>query len=154
MQVLSIPISEVADPAVPVTFIKMDIEGAEVDALMGARDVITRDRPVLAVCVYPTPPRSVAASSADKECRSRLPDVPPMPRGRRLANCCVCRATRAQHTGLSTMKTISILTPCYNEEANVREVYERVRLEFIKLGRYGTSTSSSITIRATIRWAF
>jgi glycosyltransferase involved in cell wall biosynthesis len=35
------------------------------------------------------------------------------------------------------MKTVSILTPCYNEEANVREVYERVRAELVKLGKYG-----------------
>ncbi len=34
------------------------------------------------------------------------------------------------------MKTISILTPCYNEEANVREVYTRVRDAIAKLGRY------------------
>jgi glycosyltransferase involved in cell wall biosynthesis len=34
------------------------------------------------------------------------------------------------------MKTVSILTPCFNEEANVEEVYRRVRAEFIKLGRY------------------
>lgn len=34
------------------------------------------------------------------------------------------------------MKTISILTPCYNEEANIQEVYERVRAEMVKLGRY------------------
>ncbi len=34
------------------TFIKMDIEGAELDALAGARATIQRHRPVLAVCVY------------------------------------------------------------------------------------------------------
>lgn len=34
------------------------------------------------------------------------------------------------------MKTITILTPCYNEEANVREVYERVRAAMASLGRY------------------
>ena len=37
---------------VPVTMIKMDIEGAEYDALRGAATVIQRDRPVLAICVY------------------------------------------------------------------------------------------------------
>lgn len=35
-----------------VTYIKMDIEGAEVDALAGAQRTIVRDRPILAVCVY------------------------------------------------------------------------------------------------------
>jgi len=37
--------------AVP-TFIKLDIEGAEPDALLGARGAIERHGPVLAVCVY------------------------------------------------------------------------------------------------------
>jgi FkbM family methyltransferase len=39
---------------IPVTFIKMDIEGAEFGALMGARKVLVRDRPILGVCVYHT----------------------------------------------------------------------------------------------------
>ncbi|MDR3763153.1 MAG: glycosyltransferase family 2 protein [Acidobacteriota bacterium] len=34
------------------------------------------------------------------------------------------------------MKTISIYTPCYNEELNVRELYERVRAVMAKLGKY------------------
>lgn len=34
------------------------------------------------------------------------------------------------------MKTVSIVTPCYNEEANVREVHERVKAVFAQLGRY------------------
>ncbi len=34
------------------TFIKMDIEGAEEDALRGATDTIRAHRPVLAVCIY------------------------------------------------------------------------------------------------------
>lgn len=33
-------------------------------------------------------------------------------------------------------KKISIVTPCYNEEANVREVWAMVKLEFEKLGKY------------------
>jgi glycosyltransferase involved in cell wall biosynthesis len=34
------------------------------------------------------------------------------------------------------MKSISIVTPCYNEEGNVQEVYERVRALMLKLGCY------------------
>jgi glycosyltransferase involved in cell wall biosynthesis len=34
------------------------------------------------------------------------------------------------------MKTISIITPCYNEELNVREVYQRVRAAIASLGNY------------------
>jgi FkbM family methyltransferase len=38
----------------PVTMIKMDIEGAEYDALRGAAKIIRRDQPILAICVYHT----------------------------------------------------------------------------------------------------
>ncbi len=34
------------------------------------------------------------------------------------------------------MKTISIITPCYNEEENVQELYDRVKAVMIQLGRY------------------
>jgi FkbM family methyltransferase len=34
------------------TFIKMDIEGAELDALSGAKDIIKKYTPVLAICAY------------------------------------------------------------------------------------------------------
>ncbi len=36
------------------TFIKMDIEGAELMALQGAQQVITRNRPILTICLYHT----------------------------------------------------------------------------------------------------
>src|SRR5260221_9012462 len=35
-----------------------------------------------------------------------------------------------------TMKSISVVTPCYNEELNVIELYDRVRALFLRLGRF------------------
>jgi glycosyltransferase involved in cell wall biosynthesis len=34
------------------------------------------------------------------------------------------------------MKSISVVTPCYNEELNVMELYDRVRTLFLRLGRF------------------
>ena len=46
-----IPIDDLASEAGP-TSIKMDIEGAELDALEGARRSIQTHRPILSICVY------------------------------------------------------------------------------------------------------
>jgi FkbM family methyltransferase len=50
-EVDSLPLDELLGDVAP-TYIKMDIEGAEPDALEGARRVIGEHLPVLAVCLY------------------------------------------------------------------------------------------------------
>lgn len=40
------------ESSVPPTFIKMDIEGAEKEALLGGKEIISRYRPKLAICAY------------------------------------------------------------------------------------------------------
>ena len=46
-----VPIDDLATEAAP-TFIKMDIEGAELEALEGARRSIRTHRPILSICMY------------------------------------------------------------------------------------------------------
>jgi FkbM family methyltransferase len=55
-----------------VSLIKMDIEGAEPDALDGARTTIVRHRPVLAICAYHRPDHLWKVPAALKEL---LPDA-------------------------------------------------------------------------------
>lgn len=52
-EVACIPLDELFESKA-ITFIKMDIEGAEFGALQGGRRLLQRDKPILAVCVYHT----------------------------------------------------------------------------------------------------
>lgn len=51
----TMPIDDIVDIADKVTFIKMDVEGAELESLKGAEKIIKRDRPKLAICIYHKP---------------------------------------------------------------------------------------------------
>ena len=48
-------IDEIVDPRDNVTFIKMDVEGAELESLRGAEKTIKRCKPKLAICLYHKP---------------------------------------------------------------------------------------------------
>lgn len=48
-------IDEIVDKNDKITFIKMDVEGAELESLKGAKETIQRDKPKLAICIYHKP---------------------------------------------------------------------------------------------------
>ena len=49
------PLDEIISEDEIITFIKLDIEGAELEALKGAQRTIKRCRPKLAICIYHKP---------------------------------------------------------------------------------------------------
>jgi FkbM family methyltransferase len=51
IEVDCVPLDDLLAGSLP-TFIKMDIEGAEIEALEGARQTIKKCQPILSVCVY------------------------------------------------------------------------------------------------------
>lgn len=51
----TLAIDETVDKNDKITFIKMDVEGAELESLKGACETIKRDKPKLAICIYHKP---------------------------------------------------------------------------------------------------
>lgn len=51
----TVSIDECVDKSEKITFIKMDVEGAELESLKGACETIKRDKPKLAICIYHKP---------------------------------------------------------------------------------------------------
>lgn len=51
VQVPVVALDEIAE-CQNATFIKMDVEGSEQKALEGAKKIITKNRPILAICIY------------------------------------------------------------------------------------------------------
>ncbi|MEH2414964.1 FkbM family methyltransferase [Nostoc sp.] len=51
LEIDGVPLDELLNDTVP-TFIKMDIEGAELDALLGTQKIIQNASPILAICLY------------------------------------------------------------------------------------------------------
>ncbi|MCL2284587.1 MAG: FkbM family methyltransferase [Fibromonadales bacterium] len=47
-----VKLDDIVDKEDTITFIKLDIEGAELSALEGMKNIIQRDKPKLAICIY------------------------------------------------------------------------------------------------------
>lgn len=54
IEIECVALDEIINDCCP-TFIKMDIEGSEIDALIGASNIIKKYQPILAICVYHKP---------------------------------------------------------------------------------------------------
>ena len=51
----TVAIDDLVDKNDKITFIKIDVEGAELESLKGAKKIIQRDKPKLAICIYHKP---------------------------------------------------------------------------------------------------
>lgn len=55
ISISAVTIDETIRAADKITFIKMDVEGAELESLKGAKKTIMQDKPKLAICIYHKP---------------------------------------------------------------------------------------------------
>lgn len=55
VSISAVTIDETIRKGDKVTFIKMDVEGAELESLKGAKEIIIRDKPKLAISIYHKP---------------------------------------------------------------------------------------------------
>jgi len=67
IEIPAMPIDEIVDPDDRITFIKMDVEGAELESLRGAKKTICKFKPKLAICLYHKPEDIVTIPQYVKE---------------------------------------------------------------------------------------
>ena len=120
-----------------VTFIKMDIEGAELDALRGAAGHIRSQTPILAISCYHRQDHLWTVPLLIDTLETTIL-VPPTARPGGLGSGVLCHPAFAAVAvrWIVPMKTISVVTPCFNEEGNVEELYMRVRAAVHSAGAY------------------
>ena len=66
LSVSTVTIDDFSENHLKPTFLKMDIEGSEMNALMGSKNVISKYKPKLAICIYHKPSDLFSIPKYDK----------------------------------------------------------------------------------------